>query len=300
MGVKVRAFIVVLIMTVAYLGYGTEIDFTQRDERLKDSTKELNALMNHYLRTSVEAANKWGRCDGEAFRDDLHKRVGGIFWSKFEDDIKKNPSIDKRTTTRARSIFRDISFFTAPALFLANFGDLLRIGSYFVGSDKLGHFIEEGYNYYRIIHRERRSLKDALAFGERAESGHFGLLTTGIYSSADLAANYQGYNEFWRVLMDAIDPFVSCQKGVYKINRTFDVANHVNYSWDEAYNCSSYRNKEMNATIANNIALLEKKKQTRFACPIEPEKCASMIKQFGDVASAVITKKCFEVAQAGK
>lgn len=289
-----RPFIFPILLS-ASLAFVSEIDsFSLRDERLRDATEELNRLMNGYIAQSIEEANTWHMCDEEAFRDDLHRRIGGIFWSQIEYDIAKNIRIDKRSIARADSIYKDVSFFDAPALFIADLGHIMRMGDYFVGGDKLGHFIEEGFNYYSIIHREGGSLNDALAFGENAELGHFGMATTGIYSYADLAANFQGYKEFWKPLIGSgVDSYVSCKAGRYVSLRPFDWAKHANSSWDEGINCNRYRNRAMTESINNQIAILEKNLNTKLSCPILPDRCHAMIEYFGKIAPRVITKLCF-------
>jgi hypothetical protein len=71
-------------------------------------------------------------------------------------------------------------------------------GLYF-GTDKLGHFFEQGYEYYEVYQHERsRGLDDAEAIGKAVklgvaqEKGIYGLMIDGCYSNADLAANYAG------------------------------------------------------------------------------------------------------------
>lgn len=78
----------------------------------------------------------------------------------------------------------------------------LKIHGCCLGSDKLGHFIEWGHLYYlkyRVARRlgvdSRRSLHEATAIGKVNPFGEIllhGFLPTGVYSNADLAANFVG------------------------------------------------------------------------------------------------------------
>ena len=68
------------------------------------------------------------------------------------------------------------------------------------GTDKLGHLLQQGYDYYRIYHKQRgrgrseaRALKAAVDWGVKMEKSWGGRWWTGAYSNADLAANYAGF-----------------------------------------------------------------------------------------------------------
>ncbi|MBA2655767.1 MAG: hypothetical protein H0U70_02140 [Tatlockia sp.] len=82
-------------------------------------------------------------------------------------------------------------------------------GHYF-GTDKLGHFFMIGHNYYKIYRKNRingRSVAQAQAamvsFGCLTEHSFLGTLSNGVYSNADLAANFAGW-KFYRNLTHSI------------------------------------------------------------------------------------------------
>lgn len=72
----------------------------------------------------------------------------------------------------------------------------------YLGTDKIGHFVDMGYNYYNVYTRlrgqgvaERRAMYDAFhAFdsGLLSESTVLGYATAGAYSNADMTSNYVG------------------------------------------------------------------------------------------------------------
>lgn len=273
----------------------TEVDsFSLRDEKLPDATEALNKMMNNYIHQSIQAANTWGECNEDRFVDDLHDRIGGFFWTTFENDIASNPSITWANISRAESVYQDVSFFFAPALYIASFGQIMHVGKYFIGSDKLGHYIEEGFNYYRIVHREHKKLDDALAFGETAEKGHFGLQTTGVYSYADLVANYQGFVGFWSRLVGpkSKKPIVVCKRGHYTLAEPFDWGSEINAGFDEGINCNHYRNETMRNQIQARIQLLEFKRGIPLTCPILPDDCFDLFERYGDIAARIISPEC--------
>ena len=63
-----------------------------------------------------------------------------------------------------------------------------------IGTDKLGHFFAQGYEYFEKAVLEGKGVDAAVAYGKSTEEGKYGLGTTGVYSYADLEANKAGYN----------------------------------------------------------------------------------------------------------
>jgi hypothetical protein len=69
----------------------------------------------------------------------------------------------------------------------------------FLGTDKLEHLFQQGFRYYRIYEEAiaKGNTRDAAAqkavhWGQFTERTYFGLLVSGVFSNADLAANYVG------------------------------------------------------------------------------------------------------------
>ncbi len=72
----------------------------------------------------------------------------------------------------------------------------------YLGTDKVGHFVDMGYHYYRAYRRlrkrgmsERRAMYEAVhSFdgGVMSESSVLGYMTAGAYSNADMTSNYVG------------------------------------------------------------------------------------------------------------
>lgn len=89
-------------------------------------------------------------------------------------------------------------------LYLLWRASVINIGGVRVGTDKIGHFIHHGYNYYLAYRAARRAGRDdaecrreaaAIATGGHlffSERMLLGTLTSGVVSNGDLAANYIG------------------------------------------------------------------------------------------------------------
>ena len=79
------------------------------------------------------------------------------------------------------------------------------------------------------------------AFTERAI---FGQLTTGVYSNADLVANFEGYRFYRSLFEDGVIPgkpaILAWRDDHWEIQRPFTWADHVNEYWDEALNINHF------------------------------------------------------------
>lgn len=67
------------------------------------------------------------------------------------------------------------------------------------GTDKIAHFFQQGYTYYRIYKRalakgftESEAQKKAVDWGRMTERTYYGIFVGGVYSNADLYANFAG------------------------------------------------------------------------------------------------------------
>lgn len=74
------------------------------------------------------------------------------------------------------------------------------------GTDKVAHFFQQGYTYYRVYLEALKkgassdeATRKAVAWGVKTEHTYFGTLVSGVYSNADLFANYVGM-EFYQGL----------------------------------------------------------------------------------------------------
>jgi hypothetical protein len=86
----------------------------------------------------------------------------------------------------------------------------LRLHGQYIGLDKVGHFFQQGHEYYdryldarRDGRSEAAATQAAVAGGVSQEHGFYGEAIIGIYSNADLAANYNGLL-FYRNLFEPV------------------------------------------------------------------------------------------------
>lgn len=123
---------------------------------------------------------------------------------------------------------------------------VLRVGRLVVGIDKIGHFLSQGWFYYQR-ERELRAAHPELTddeidrlirqYGHELEANYLGFGGTGVYSYADLAANWQGL-VFFRALVSGPRPHIAFANGRYVLARRFHIIDYATDAWDEVQNPS--------------------------------------------------------------
>ena len=127
--------------------------------------------------------------------------------------------------------------------------------------------------------------------------------TTGVVSYGDLMANHSGL-QFWLSLTDGANPLFKCMQGQWKQVRPFDFSQYVNSGWDEAINCSEFREYTAKA-VEKNQETLEKKsaqrgKKDRYLCPVSTGECKKLSKQFKKYESYLLSYDCREARETDK
>lgn len=126
---------------------------------------------------------------------------------------------------------------------------IVQVSGVLIGLDKLGHFLAQGFDYYLYY----KTLDPKLLVSERAtqvrEYGHdgevnqLGLATGGVYSMADLAANWAGMLFFLSLFDDVrveaeqhARYFARDSQGVFRRVREFHWSEWISADWDEVVN----------------------------------------------------------------
>lgn len=216
--------------------------FSHRLDPIKDSTAVLDKKVNQTLRDIVK---KWrGPRDNWKFVNAVFFRIGGYNWvDHLEKWAMRSPQIDRLKTSRHHSIYSHEPFWVTRVVKVFGVCPTIKLNGQLIGTDKLGHFLSQGrkfYHRYLQTHSEAKAAQQS-AYTERAI---FGMAATGVYSNADLVANYEGYR-FYRSLFE--DNIVGHKKAIlawrdnhWVIQRKFTFADHVNAYWDEALNIGHY------------------------------------------------------------
>ena len=95
------------------------------------------------------------------------------------------------------------------------------------GTDKIAHFFQQGYSYYRITRRAAAkgfapedAVQKAIRWGRMTERTFYGTLISGVYSNADLCANFAGM-KFYQNLTRSIKIGNQTKSSVLRLENGF-------------------------------------------------------------------------------
>ncbi len=132
---------------------------------------------------------------------------------------------------------------------------IIKVGDEFMGPDKIDHFFDQGYSYW-VKSSFGKNDEKARKFGADSEKGWYGLLSGGVFSFADLRANWGGYQFYKSLFVGKKSHLLVSDYGEVSIRRNFDWNEHVDWQFDELKNPSSYKDhikKKIYRNIQKNI-----------------------------------------------
>ncbi|WP_200251362.1 hypothetical protein [Thiococcus pfennigii] len=307
-----------------------EIDsVTTQGIALDDSLGVINAIFSERLREGVAQANArqrdFANMDADAFCDpdrlyaELKRAIFDSFLPRwglrgYDLDHQMREALAERSYSLALedSIYRDIDYLEGFSLRLKELSDVVDIDGHLVGLDKIGHFFAEGWTYFDRTRDEGESLAQAMQWGSRQEAGKLGYATTGIYSFADLTANFNGWR-FWNAILQTEEdplrgptpgllrgPYVQCEfqffdslrygKRIWawRVRKSFDLADYVDGAWDERNNCNSYADP----TIEAKVVARTQEVAPGFRCPRQPAECQRARERYGRFAKLLLHPLC--------
>ncbi|UCF66807.1 MAG: hypothetical protein JSV80_13625 [Acidobacteriota bacterium] len=240
-----------------------------------DATDVVNAKFNWEI--EQELASISPRQAGELSCEQVAERIARRFrffifqkielWAVNSSLIARSPAtVEEELEFRRHSLYSlhgrlDIGMAIPPSPTISLAGVL-------VGTDKLSHFVSEGWRYHRRYQRARRrgqsherAEHEAVRRGVRYEHAVLGLRSSGVFSRADLEANYQGML-FYRGLCDADAPALQRVAGKWCLERPLDLRDYVSPEWDESYQTSIYsrfRWRRVRSALLEYCGLLDEK-----------------------------------------
>lgn len=229
--------------TDQFLAWGVE---------LEDSTTIINAYLNRQIQKVIDERNAAiePTCECGSLVEGIYDEVfKGRLTANLTDFLAGAEDVDvypPRTVSRAKyqrmSIYRGITFPYALPM-----SRTLRMGDIYFGEDKFGHFFAFGRRYYNRYQwylkngfSEDDAIEKVVRWGVMSENTLVGKGVDGIFSHADLEANYQG-------LMLAHDlcggegAFIEqVSTGQWKQVKQVDLLDYINPYFDETYNPSHF------------------------------------------------------------
>ncbi|MDD4974881.1 MAG: hypothetical protein PHY93_11055 [Bacteriovorax sp.] len=289
------------VLIYSQLSFSAEADnFTARSLNLIDVSGQVNTEANNFLKTAVEKVNQEGNCDQSANSEAaLYMELRKYFSNHSKGELVKNilytETISKNSLPLKESIYKEWSPMNgyllgrkkAAASPLA-LSPLIQIGDQIIGVDKLEHMFGMGFNYFTQYYSNQKSIQKILKGGILKEKTFLGgnILATGVFSYADLSANFNGMRFWNHVLLKHDDilgsennlgPYVSCVDAKWKVEEKnpIDFKNYIDSSMDESINCSKFASKSGEKKFKTAI------KNLGLSCPVDPARLRELQNKYG-------------------
>ncbi len=230
---------------------------------LEDAAPILNQKTNQYLEDSIKEFNLHESCSQDTqtekkFYQLLRRSFANHSKGQLVKDVLYGNEIPKHVIPLKESIYQDWSIrdgfllgrkkASQSPLALA---PLIRLNRQVISTDKLEHLFGMGFKYFNQHYIRNKSLIKVLRKGILLEKTALGgnILATGVFSYADLSANFNGMR-FWNHLFNYrhdilgaqynLGPFVKCEDGQLKKIKDLDLSLYFDASMDESINCSKF------------------------------------------------------------
>ncbi|MCC6142858.1 MAG: hypothetical protein IT368_03520 [Candidatus Hydrogenedentes bacterium] len=233
--------------------YAGETDqFLSWNVTLQDSAGPMNAYLNFQAQLFLDKMNrrKVEIERGEELAQEFFTHLfGSLFSSRVRAWIQSSRLVDRYPPKditwwqyQRISIHRGLAF-----PYILPMSRTVRIGDVYFGTDKIGHFFGFGRRYYKRYVRHRQEDRDSveeatervIRWGISQEGSWVGKMVDGIFSSADLEANYQGFL-LARDLCEGDNPIFGREDSRWVQRRPIDFSQYVTPDLDESFNTSYY------------------------------------------------------------
>jgi hypothetical protein len=306
--------------TIAFLAlfgaisHAGEVDqFTRRSEPLADSAQVVNARANEYVASAISALNESGSgCQEEKLYKELRKYFSNHKKGELTKFALHDESVARRTIRLDQSIFKEWTIWDGYLLGRRSaatsplaLSPLIRLGDHVVGTDKLEHIFGRGFIYFKKHYLKAKSSERAIKSGVFGEKTIFGgnKGATGVFSYADLSANFNGMR-FWNHMLQLradilgpeheIGPYIACENQKWIKVKDIDFKDYVDETMDEAMNCSKFPTKRTLAKYEASLA------EQGFSCPLDPAILEAAALKYGEFARWIINPKNGEISYFGE
>lgn len=250
-----------IIVCASALSFAAEVDqFTRRNEYLADSSIIINQKANDQVQMAINNLNAKGSCNEAELYKELRKYFANHSKGELTKFILHSGEIKLRTMKIQDSIFKQWKMTdgyllgkpsaNSSALALS---PLVRMGDTVIGVDKFEHMFGRGFSYFTKHYLKGKTVDKAIKSGVFGEKTLYGgnKIATGVFSYADLSANFNGMR-FWNhilqksedVIGDDFGPYIKCNDQKWEQVKEIDFTHYIDSSMDEAINCSKFPTKK--------------------------------------------------------
>lgn len=269
--------------------------FTLPEAELVDITGEVNRLANEGLARAIEDLNAQGGCDDSRKSEELlYERLTDVFSNHKKGQLVQaiiHGDVPRTVIPLKESLYSEWSIWNGFLLGRRGaaksplaLSPLIKIGDVVIGVDKLEHMFGMGQRYFKGHYLDGKPLVSVLKGGIFKEKTFLGgnMMATGVFSYADLSANFNGMR-FWNHMLQKRDdvlgaqhnagPYLACQAGKWTPNseRPIDLRTYVDATMQESINCSKFATTAGVRKFHEGLASMQAKNGARiFSCPENP------------------------------
>jgi hypothetical protein len=269
---------------------------------IEDSTLYLDAWVQLQIESVLDSRPAAAAQDCESVVNDVQKKLQHSIYQPIELWIISSDLVDRIPRDFEASMHYRSNYLLSKT-FLFDYArwlqpsPTLQVNEVRFGSDKLAHFFSEGWWYYKRWSKKRDDMsadalqRDLFEYGVKLEQSIQGVRMTGVFSPADLEANYQGLM-FYQQLCHGDQPLLARQDGRWHFSSSYSIGNYVQPEWDESWNPNIYSPKRWKGI-----------RQTMAAyCPaLESDWVSRQRSQYAALDTATVTEKLMqELVQAGE
>lgn len=250
--VACRGLFCAALLCIGATARGGETDqYMTWNVTLEDSSTALNSWLNDEAEAFLDRVNRRGRppVDSAAVTIDFYQYLfQGLHASRIRRWLKNDEAVERYPGDELSDwAYQRASIFRRPAFpFILPMAQTVRIGEVYLGIDKIGHMFGFGRRYFQIYQRHRASglshdaaVERVLEWGVAHEASVVGRLVDGIFSRADLEANYQGFR-LALALGGENEPLFYREGKVWKIRGPLDIRDYITPDFDESFNTNDY------------------------------------------------------------
>ena len=272
----------IFTFAAAFSGYAAETDqFLVWDVELRDSAPALNSYLNEEASRFLSQENEThgsSRAPAQVTQDLYLYLFRSLLESRLRHYLLTASDVDRYPpSTVSYPEHLEMSIYSAKSFpFILPMARTIRIGDVYLGTDKLSHFFGFGRRYHKRYIRfreeglsEKTAMEKTVEWGMWCERYLVGNLTDGVYSYADLEANYQGMM-MARHFCEGPAPLLAKDGNRWVIARPIDIRLYITPDFDESFNRSRYVGtrkqqvmRELVADVCPKVALPSV--QARFA-----------------------------------
>lgn len=206
----------------------------------------------------------------------------GLSYARYPNDLKNGNPVSY-TPNKLNTIYSYSGFhrIISPSYFV--FASTVNVFGVSMGVDKIGHLFNQGYEYAEAYEKHlkaglspREALRHAVTLGVEAEDGIFGMLVDGVYSNADLAANFAGFM-FYRNLFHDMYFRGATHKRIIEVDQQGNLALSRSPENDSHILMKRFISEHLDESLNPNVLERLQREPVRRAIK---DRCASWLKAY--------------------